>query len=59
MKKLIRDNVLRIEQYEPGKPIELLRRELGPRLLGELPYGAESTVPPVHPRDLLAPPATW
>ena len=29
MKKLIRDNVLKIEQYEPGKPIELLRRELG------------------------------
>jgi len=29
MKKLIRENVLKIEQYEPGKPIELLRRELG------------------------------
>ncbi|MFC2163562.1 histidinol-phosphate transaminase [Acidobacteriota bacterium] len=29
MKKLIRDNVLKIQQYEPGKPIELLRRELG------------------------------
>jgi dethiobiotin synthetase len=38
--------------------LELLRGELGPRLLGELPHGAESTVPPVHPRDLLAPPAT-
>ncbi len=29
MKKLIRDNILKIQQYEPGKPIELLRRELG------------------------------
>ena len=28
MKKLIRDNVLRIEQYEPGMPIEVLKREL-------------------------------
>lgn len=29
MKKLIRENILKIKQYEPGKPIELLRRELG------------------------------
>jgi len=29
MKKLIRDNILKIEQYEPGKPIELIRREIG------------------------------
>jgi histidinol-phosphate aminotransferase len=29
MKKLVRENILKIEQYEPGKPIELLRRELG------------------------------
>ncbi|MBC8359375.1 MAG: histidinol-phosphate transaminase [Candidatus Aminicenantes bacterium] len=28
MKKLIRDNVLRIEQYEPGMPVEVLKREL-------------------------------
>lgn len=28
MKKLIRDNVLRIEQYEPGKSIEVIRREV-------------------------------
>ncbi|MBN1223833.1 MAG: histidinol-phosphate transaminase [Candidatus Aminicenantes bacterium] len=29
MKKLIKENVFKIEQYEPGKPVELLRRELG------------------------------
>jgi histidinol-phosphate aminotransferase len=29
MKKLIKENVLKVEQYEPGKPIEILRRELG------------------------------
>ena len=29
MKKLIKDCVFNIEQYEPGKPIEILRRELG------------------------------
>lgn len=34
MKKLIRDNVLKIEQYEPGKPIEVLQRELS--LKGEI-----------------------
>ena len=28
MKKLIRDNLLKIQPYEPGKPIEVLRREL-------------------------------
>lgn len=28
MKKLIRDNVLKIEQYEPGKPVEILQRDL-------------------------------
>jgi histidinol-phosphate aminotransferase len=28
VKKLIRDNVSKIEQYEPGKPIEVLQREL-------------------------------
>ena len=28
MKKLIRDNVLKIEQYKPGKPAEILVREL-------------------------------
>ena len=28
MKKLIRDNVLKIEQYQPGKPAEVLKREL-------------------------------
>jgi dethiobiotin synthetase len=38
--------------------LELLRRVLGPRLLAELPHGAETTVPPVHPRSLLAAPAT-
>jgi hypothetical protein len=25
MKKLIRDNVLEIEQYEPGKPIKVFK----------------------------------
>jgi len=34
MKKLVRENVLRIEPYEPGKPIEVLRRELA--LKGEI-----------------------
>jgi histidinol-phosphate aminotransferase len=34
VKKLIRNNVLRIEQYEPGKPVEVLRRELA--LKGEV-----------------------
>ncbi len=29
MKDLARDNILRIEPYRPGKPIEELRRELG------------------------------
>jgi histidinol-phosphate aminotransferase len=29
MKKLIKDCVFNVEQYEPGKPIEVLRRELG------------------------------
>ena len=29
MKKLYRENVLKIQQPEPGKPIELLWRELG------------------------------
>ncbi len=28
MKKLLRDNVLKIEQYQPGKPAEVLKREL-------------------------------
>jgi len=28
MKKLIRNNVLNIEQYKPGKPLEVLKREL-------------------------------
>lgn len=28
MKKLIRDSILRIEQYEPGMPAEVLKREL-------------------------------
>ncbi len=28
MKKLLRDNILKIEQYEPGKPVEVLEREL-------------------------------
>ncbi len=28
MKKLIRDTVLKIEQYQPGKPAEVLKREL-------------------------------
>lgn len=28
MKKLIRDSVLKIEQYQPGKPAELLEKEL-------------------------------
>lgn len=28
MKKLIRDSVLKIEQYQPGKPAEVLKREL-------------------------------
>ena len=28
MKKLIRDNVFRIEQYEPGMPIEVIKKEL-------------------------------
>lgn len=34
MKKLIKDCVFNVEQYEPGKPIEILRRELG--LEGEI-----------------------
>lgn len=34
MKKLIKDCVFNVEQYEPGKPIEILRRELG--LKGEI-----------------------
>ncbi len=34
MKKLERDNVLRIRPYQPGKPIEVLRRELD--LKGEI-----------------------
>lgn len=34
MKKLIKDCVFNVEQYEPGKPIEVLRRELG--LEGEI-----------------------
>jgi len=34
VKRLIRDNVLKIEQYEPGKPVEVLRRELN--LKGEI-----------------------
>jgi len=34
MKKLIRDNVFKIEQYEPGKPIEILQKELS--LEGEI-----------------------
>lgn len=28
MKKLIRDSILKIEQYKPGKPAEVLKREL-------------------------------
>ncbi len=28
MKKLIRNNVLKVEQYQPGKPAEVLKREL-------------------------------
>jgi histidinol-phosphate aminotransferase len=28
VKRLIRDNISKIEQYEPGKPIEVLQREL-------------------------------
>lgn len=34
MKKLIRNHILKIEQYEPGKPVEVLRRELA--LKGEV-----------------------
>ena len=34
MKKLIKACVFNVEQYEPGKPIEVLRRELG--LEGEI-----------------------
>jgi histidinol-phosphate aminotransferase len=34
MKKLIKDCVYNVEQYEPGKPIEILRKELG--LEGEI-----------------------
>jgi histidinol-phosphate aminotransferase len=34
MKKLIRDNISKIQPYEPGKPIEVLRRELN--LEGEI-----------------------
>ena len=34
MKKLIRDNVFRVEFYEPGMPIEVLKREL--KLKGEI-----------------------
>lgn len=29
MKKLIKDCIFKVEQYEPGKPIEVLKRELG------------------------------
>lgn len=49
MKKLIRDNVLKIEQYEPGKPIELLRRELG--IEGEV-YKMASNENPLGPSPL-------
>ncbi len=28
MKKLIRDNVLKIEHYQPGLPLEVLKKEL-------------------------------
>jgi histidinol-phosphate aminotransferase len=49
MKKLIRDNVLRIKQYEPGKPIELLRRELG--IEGEV-YKMASNENPLGPSSL-------
>ncbi|UCC41649.1 MAG: histidinol-phosphate transaminase [Candidatus Aminicenantes bacterium] len=30
MKKIIRDNISRIERYEPGLPLEVIRRELSP-----------------------------
>jgi histidinol-phosphate aminotransferase len=30
MKKLIRDNVLKIEHYHPGLPLEVLKKELDP-----------------------------
>ena len=46
MRKLIKDNVLNIEQYVPGKPIELLRRELG--LKGEI-YKMASNENPLGP----------
>jgi dethiobiotin synthetase len=38
--------------------LDLLRRELGSRLLGELPHGAHATVPPGLVRTLLSQPAT-
>jgi dethiobiotin synthetase len=38
--------------------LDLLRRTLGPRLLGELPHGADATVPPVPFRTLLSQSAT-
>jgi histidinol-phosphate aminotransferase len=34
VKKFIRDNILKIEQYEPGKPVEVLKQELA--LKGEV-----------------------
>jgi histidinol-phosphate aminotransferase len=34
VKKLIRNNILKVEQYEPGKPVEVLKRELS--LKGEV-----------------------
>lgn len=49
MKKLIKDCVLKVEQYEPGKPIEVLRRELG--LEGEI-YKLASNENPLGPSPL-------
>jgi histidinol-phosphate aminotransferase len=46
MKKLIKDCVYNVEQYEPGKPIEVLRRELG--LDGEI-YKMASNENPLGP----------
>ena len=34
MKKIIRDNVYKIERYEPGLPLEVIKRELA--LEGEI-----------------------
>ncbi len=49
MKKLIRDCVLKIEQYEPGKTIEVIRRELA--LEGEI-HKLASNENPLGPSPL-------